>query len=275
MRKIYIFLLLFSLLPVSLLGQSYLKQPKVKQSLNYSSPALNIQAAKFKQILYVLGNAYVDTINIEKLSEEVMIAAMQELDPHSSYISAKDVKEMEEPLIGKFEGIGIEYAIIRDTLTVQSVIPGGPSEKVGLRAGDKINRVDDKVVSGTGLTQTKVLKLLRGDKGTKVKVGIIRRGVKGETELVITRDKIPLNTVTSAYQIADGIMYVRVSNFGAETYEEIMNPVLGGSVKNGLILDLRGNGGGYLSAALRIVNEFLEKDQLILYPFRLPDHPFC
>ena len=265
MRKLYIFLLLFFLLPVSVAGQSYLKQPKVKQSLNYNSTALNIQATKFKQMFYILGNAYVDTINLEKLSEDAMIKTMAELDPHSVYISAKDVKEMEEPLVGKFEGIGIEYAIIKDTLTVQSVIPGGPSEKVGLHAGDKINRVDDKVVSNTSLTQTKVLKLLRGDKGTKVKVGVIRRGVKGELEFVITRDKIPLNTVTSAYQIAEGIMYVRVSNFGAETYEEIMTPVLGGSVKNGLILDLRGNGGGYLSAALRLVNEFLQKDQLILY----------
>ena len=134
MRKLYIFLLLFFLLPVSVAGQSYLKQPKVKQSLNYNSTALNIQATKFKQILYVLGNAYVDTINLEKLSEDAMIKTMEELDPHSVYISAKDVKEMEEPLVGKFEGIGIEYAIIKDTLTVQSVIPGGPSEKVGLHA---------------------------------------------------------------------------------------------------------------------------------------------
>ncbi|MBR4801667.1 MAG: S41 family peptidase [Bacteroidales bacterium] len=244
-------------------AQSYMAQPRVNQTVSYSNARLNNEANKFKQILFLLANAYVDTLNVNRLSEDAMINMMQQLDPHSVYISAKDVKDMEEPLVGKFEGIGIEYALIRDTLTVQSVIPGGPSEKVGLRAGDKINSVDGEVISGTKLTQTRVLKYLRGDKGTKVRVGVIRRGEK-ERELVITRDKIPLNTVSCAYEISPDIMYIRVSSFGANTYDEFMTPLKGKSLK-GLIIDLRGNGGGYLHTALRLVNEFLEKGQLILF----------
>lgn len=248
---------------LSVKAQSYMAQPRVNQSISFNNSRLNMESTKYKQILFLLANAYVDTLNVGRVSEDAMIHLMQQLDPHSVYISAKDVKDMEEPLMGKFEGIGIEYALIRDTLTVQSVIPGGPSEKVGLRAGDKINSVDGEVISGTKLTQTRVLKYLRGDKGTKVRVGIIRRGEK-ERELVITRDKIPLNTVSCAYEIRPDIMYIRVSSFGANTYDEFMTPLKGRNLK-GLIIDLRGNGGGYLHTALRLVNEFLQKGQLILF----------
>lgn len=248
---------------LSVRAQSYMAQPRVNQSISFNNSRLNMESTKYKQILFLLANAYVDTLNVGRVSEDAMIHLMQQLDPHSVYISAKDVKDMEEPLMGKFEGIGIEYALIRDTLTVQSVIPGGPSEKVGLRAGDKINSVDGEVISGTKLTQTRVLKYLRGDKGTKVRVGIIRRGEK-ERELVITRDKIPLNTVSCAYEIRPDIMYIRVSSFGANTYDEFMTPLKGRNLK-GLIIDLRGNGGGYLHTALRLVNEFLQKGQLILF----------
>lgn len=244
-------------------GQSYMAQPRVNQTIGFNNSRLNTEATKFKQMLFLLANAYVDTLNVGRISEEAMINMMQQLDPHSVYISAKDVKEMEEPLLGKFEGIGIEYALIRDTLTVQSVIPGGPSEKVGLKAGDKINSVDGEVISGTKLTQMRVLKYLRGDKGTKVRVGVISRGEK-ERELVITRDKIPLSTVSSAYEIRPGVMYIKVSSFGAETYNEFMNPLQGKELK-GLIVDLRGNGGGYLHTALRLVNEFMGRGQLILF----------
>lgn len=244
-------------------SQSYMAQPRVRQTVSFNNARLGMESTKFRQILFLLANAYVDTLDVSRISEDAMVHLMQQLDPHSVYISAKDVKEMEEPLVGKFEGIGIEYALIRDTLTVQSVIPGGPSEKVGLRAGDKINSVDGEVISGTKLTQMRVLKYLRGDKGTKVRVGVIRRGEK-ERELVITRDKIPLNTVSSAYEIKPGVMYIRVSSFGAQTYDEFMKPLEGKQLK-GLIVDLRGNGGGYLHTALRLVNEFMQQGQLILY----------
>lgn len=265
MKNLFRILVLASaiLASVSSFSQSYMAQPKVRQTVSINNTQLNTESIKYKQILFLLANAYVDTLDVSRVSEDAMIHLMQQLDPHSVYISAKDVKEMEEPLVGKFEGIGIEYALIRDTLTVQSVIPGGPSEKVGLKAGDKINSVDGEIISGTKLTQMRVLKYLRGDKGTKVRVGVIRRGEK-ERELVITRDKIPLNTVSSAYEIRPGVMYIRISSFGAETYNEFMKP-LEGKQLNGLIIDLRGNGGGYLHTALRLVNEFLSKGQLILF----------
>lgn len=249
--------------PAAAYSQSYMAQPRVRQTVSFNNARLGMESTKFRQILFLLANAYVDTLDVSRISEDAMVHLMQQLDPHSVYISAKDVKEMEEPLVGKFEGIGIEYALIRDTLTVQSVIPGGPSEKVGLRAGDKINSVDGEVISGTKLTQMRVLKYLRGDKGTKVRVGVIRRGEK-ERELVITRDKIPLNTVSSAYEIKPGVMYIRISSFGAQTYDEFMKPLEGKQLK-GLIVDLRGNGGGYLHTALRLVNEFMQQGQLILY----------
>lgn len=255
-----------------LLAQSYLKSPNVSKSVSNSSQDLNYNTTKFKQTLYLIANGYLDTANISSLTEEAIKSVIAKLDPHSSYISAKDVQAMEEPLVGNFEGIGIEYAIIGDTLTVQSVIAGGPSEKAGLRAGDKINSVDGEVISGTGLTTERVIKYLRGPKGTKVRVGYLRRGM-GSNEVVITRDKIPLNTVDGVSEVSDGILYIRITRFGAETYNEFTNAVSEYTSKQfendkhfkGLIVDLRSNGGGYLSAAQRIANEFLSKGNLILY----------
>lgn len=241
-------------------------QPDIIPQISYNSQLLNFYSTKVKQTMYLLSNGYVDTISLGRITESAIIKMMEELDPHSQYISAKDVKQMEEPLLGKFEGIGVEYAIIRDTLTIQSVIPDGPAEKVGLKAGDKINSVDGKVVSNTSLTPLKVINYLRGDKGSKVRLEIIRRGQPAGREVVITRDKIPVNTVTSAYQIGQGIFYIRISGFGLETYNEVMEPLKAykGEIK-GLILDLRGNGGGFLHTALQLANEFLERGQLILY----------
>lgn len=240
-------------------------QPNITPTLSYNSSMLNFYTAKVKQTMYLLYNGYVDTISLGRITEKAIVKMMQELDPHSQYISAKDVKEMEEPLLGKFEGIGIEYAIIRDTLTVQSVIPGGPSEKVGLRSGDKINSVDGETISGTSLTPVRVLKYLRGDKGSKVRLEVLRRG-QPSREVVITRDKIPVNTVTSAYEIAPDILYIRLSSFGIETYNEVTAPIAArrGALK-GLVLDLRGNGGGFMQIALQLANEFLERGQRILY----------
>lgn len=255
-----------------LLAQSYLKSPNVSGKNASSSQDVNLNALKYKQVIGLIANGYLDTANVSTLTEEAIKSVIAKLDPHSSYISAKDVQAMEEPLVGNFEGIGIEYAIIGDTLTVQSVIAGGPSEKAGLRAGDKINTVDGEVISGTGLTTERVIKYLRGPKGTKVKVGYLRRGM-GNNEVVITRDKIPLNTVDGVEEVADGILYIRITRFGAETYSEFMNAVSNYTSDRfekdehfkGLIIDLRSNGGGYLSTAQRLANEFLHEGALILY----------
>ena len=251
-------------------AQSYLNTPRTYPSINYNSDDLNFAAAKVKQTLFYLSNFYLDTVNVRKVTDETITKIMQQFDPHSVYITAKDVDEMEEPLVGNFDGIGVEYAIINDSLSVQSVIPGGPSEKVGLHAGDKIVKVNGEEICGTHLTTKRVLGYLRGDRGTKVNIAILRRGVSGEIDVTITRDKIPLNTVDAAYEISNGIMMIRISRFGAETYKEMIIPVKQyisahkGKLK-GIILDLRGNPGGYLETALTIANEFLDKGQLILY----------
>ncbi len=255
-----------------LVAQSYMNSPKVVKSVSESSKNLNLNTSKFKQALYLIANGYLDSVNMNEITESAIKKMIGELDPHSSYISAKDVQAVEEQLIGSFYGIGIEYAIINDTLTVQSVVAGGPSEKVGLKAGDKINSVDGEIISNTGLTTKRVIEYLRGAKGTKVRIGYLRRGM-AENHIVITRDKIPVNTVDSAYEISDGIIYLRVTRFGAETYNEFISSLsnlTSGKFENnpnfkGLILDLRNNGGGYLSAAQRIANEFLNKGNLILY----------
>lgn len=273
MKKFLFFSAIFALIlfePHILGGQTYSRRPIVQSSSKGSD--LNTQVNKLKQVLYIISNGYLDTLNLEKISESAIEKMVSELDPHSSYIPQKDVQQMTEPLVGSFEGIGIEYALISDTLSIQSVVAGGPSEKMGLRAGDKIIKVDGEEISGKELTTDKVIKYLRGPKGSKVRIGYLRRGI-GENEVVITRDRIPINTVDCSYEVKNGILYLRISRFGAETFDEFMNAIASytnNQFENdkkfkGLILDLRSNGGGYLTTAQRIANQFLSKGNLLLY----------
>ena len=221
---------------------------------------------KLYQALYNISNYYLDSVDRISLTDEAIKAMVSKLDPHSDYIPADEVKSMNEPLVGKFEGVGVEFAIIKDTLTIQSVIQGGPSERVGIRSGDKIVAVDGETIAGTGLTISRVHKYLRGPKGTKVAVMVARRGEAGLLDFIITRDKIPLNSVDAAYVMEDGIHYIKLGRFSATSYREIIKALFStGSYPKGLILDLRGNVGGYLVAALQIANEFLKKGELILY----------
>lgn len=228
--------------------------------------SVSANANKVGQTLFYIERLYLDTANIERLTDNALVSIMKELDPHSSYISKKDIQAMNEPLQGNFDGIGVEFALINDTLTINSTIPGGPSEKVGIRAGDKIVAVDGEVISGTGLTIERVHKYLRGPKGTKVKVSVVRRGVQEPLEFVITRDKIPLNSIDSYYMIGDGIVYLRLTRFAATSYKEMLEALSSLKVMpKGIILDFRGNPGGYLMAAIQIANEFLEEGELIVY----------
>lgn len=227
---------------------------------------VSAQANKLGQTLYFIERLYLDTTNLERLTDNALVSIMKELDPHSSYISKKDIQAMNEPLQGNFDGIGVEFALINDTLTINSTIPGGPSEKVGIRAGDKIIAVDGETISGTGLTIERVHKYLRGPKGTKVKVSVVRKGVMGEMDFVITRDKIPLNSIDSYYVIGDNIVYLRLTRFAATSYKELLEALNALKVvPKGIILDFRGNPGGYLMAAIQIANEFLEDGQMIVY----------
>ena len=223
-------------------------------------------AEKYSQVLYLIDRLYLEDVDFEKLVGEALVATMGELDPHSSYISAEDAKAMNEPLQGEFEGIGIEFAIIEDTLTVQATVAGGPSEKVGLLAGDKIIRVDTSLIAGVGLAIEDVHGYLRGKKGTKVELDVLRRGVADTLDFTIVRDKIPLNSLDAAYEVEDGVLYMKLSRFALASAEEIHDAMksFDGEIK-GVILDLRGNSGGFLPTAIDIADEFLEKDDLIVY----------
>ncbi len=260
-RKLQFILLFLAVLFVS-------SNLQAQTSMRRSGPSIDVakNINKIGQTIFNIDKYYLDTVNLESIAEDLVKSVIEKLDPHSAYISAKDVKSMNEPLVGNFNGIGVEFALINDTLTIQGTVTGGPSEKVGIKAGDKIIKVDDEVISGTGLTIERVHKYLRGEKGTKVQVGVLRKGEKELLDFIITRDKIPINSVDASYEVEPGYIYVKLSRFAATSYEEVMKAVLALQGKQkGIILDLRSNGGGYLVAALQIANEFLNKGELILY----------
>lgn len=229
--------------------------------------ALGNQINKFGQALFYINQYYIDTVNNEKLVGNAINEALSQLDPHSSYISASEVKAMNEPLEGNFEGVGIEFSIIRDTLTVVNPVSGGPSERVGIRAGDKIVSVGEERIASVNLTNDRVFKYLRGAKGTRVVLGVQRRGIDGEISFEVVRDKIPINSVDVAYEPVKDILYIKLSRFSATSAEEIVTSVrnFGEKKWRGVVLDLRGNSGGYLGTAFEITNMFLEKGQTIVY----------
>jgi carboxyl-terminal processing protease len=233
------------------------------------SSAQNAQenSQKFGRLLRLVESYYVDTTNITQLTEKAIISLLQDLDPHSVYISKSEVDRMNEPLQGNFEGIGITFNIFRDTLLVLSTVPGGPSEKTGLIAGDRILYIDGKNVAGIGLKNDDVMKMLRGEKGTRVEVKIMRRSMKELIDFAIIRDKIPINSLDASYMIDRETGYIRLNRFSATTLEEFkteMTKLKESNIRN-LILDLRGNGGGYLTAAVDLANEFLPGNSLVVY----------
>jgi carboxyl-terminal processing protease len=222
---------------------------------------------KYAEILNYIERDYVDTVNIDDLVDYSISKMLEKLDPHTVYIPKKDIDIARSQLKGDFEGIGIEFNIIKDTLYVVTPISGGPSETVGLMAGDKIIKVDDKNVAGIGITNSDVFKKLRGPKGSKVKVTVTRRGVKKPLEFTITRDKIPTYSVDVSYMIDNETGYIKVTNFSENTYTEFKNALtkLNASGMKKLMLDLRDNPGGYLDRATKMVDEFLPDHKLIVY----------
>ncbi len=226
------------------------------------------QAIKFGRVLNLVDNFYVDTTNINKLTEHAISEVLSSLDPHSVYISKDEVAEMNQPLEGNFEGIGISFNIYQDTLMVLTTIPGGPSELVGLRPGDRIIKVDGKSIVNIGLKNPAVFKLLRGDKGTKVNLNILRKGEKGLLDFTIIRDKIPIFSLDASFLLNSETAYIKLNKFAATTvdeYKEAMNTLnKKGKIRN-LVLDLRGNGGGFLGAAFELANQFLDEKKLIVY----------
>ena len=228
---------------------------------------INSGSNKLNNLLYIIDDQYVDTIDMADLVEQAMPQILAELDPHSTYISAKDVQTANDDLRGSFSGVGIEFTIRHDTLRVQNVISEGPAEQAGVLAGDKIVTVDDSAFTGKSLTNEEAMHRLKGPKGTKVKLGILRYGEKNLRHVTVTRDDIPMKSVTAAYMLDDQTGYIKIKNFGENTYLEMLVALaqLADEGFQQLTIDLRGNTGGYLQSAVQIANEFLPKNKLIVY----------
>ena len=222
---------------------------------------------KFGRLLRLVDGYYVDSANVEKLTENAIVHLLGELDPHSVYISKDEVEKMNAPLKGNFEGIGISFTIFKDTLLVTSTIPGGPSEKIGLRAGDRIVEVDKKNIAGIGLQNSDVFDMLRGEKGTIVEIKVNRRRSEELLDFTIIRDKIPINSLDAAYMLDRSTGYIKLNKFSATTTDEFTSALdkLEQKKFKNLILDLRGNGGGYLKTAIEISDQFLKDNRLIVY----------
>ena len=222
---------------------------------------------KFNTLLYYIERMYVDSVNSEELVEHAIVHMLEELDPHSVYISKQELAAANEPLQGNFEGIGVQFNILKDTIFVVATIAGGPSEKLGIMAGDKIINVDGKPVAGIGINNQDVMGLLKGPKGTTVKVEIKRGGVKRLLDFDIIRDKIPIYSVDASYMIDDQIGYVKVNRFAKTTMVELREALvkLKSQGMNSLVLDLQGNGGGLLSTAIEMADEFLSDNRLLVY----------
>ncbi len=228
---------------------------------------INEQARKMSMALFAVSNLYVDSTNVDKLVEDAIVGMLEKLDPHSNYLDPEETKEMTEPLQGNFDGIGIQFNMLTDTLYVIQVIAGGPSEKVGLMAGDRIIMVDDTLIAGVKMRNTDIMKRLRGPKGTEVRVKVRRGGEPELIEFKITRGKIPVYSLDAAYMADKNTGYIKLNRFAASSTEEVRSSILKlkkEGMKN-LIFDLQGNGGGYLNIAIDIANEFLEKGKLIVY----------
>ncbi len=222
---------------------------------------------KLSTIMNIIERNYVDSVNRDDLVEAAIPAVLKKLDPHSVYIPAKDLVRANESLQGNFEGIGISFNMITDTILVISTIPGGPSEKIGLLAGDKILYVNDSLVAGKGINDEDVMGMLKGPKGTTVKVKILRKGYNDFLSFNIVRDKIPIYSVDVAYMINDQTGYIKINNFAITTFDEFMKGLkeLRDRGMTKLIVDLRGNAGGIMEDAVQIANQFLKQGQLIVY----------
>ena len=228
---------------------------------------INTGTNRINNLLHIIDDQYVDKVNLDSLVEDAMPKILNELDPHSVYISAKDVEAANQDLQGSFSGVGIQFVIRQDTIHVQNVIQNGPAERAGILAGDKIVMVDDQTFVGKAVTNQEAMKRLKGPKNTKVKIGVLRYGHSKPQSFVVTRGDIPIKSVSATYMIDDKTGYIRIKSFGETTYAELLVALakLGESGFQNLIIDLRDNTGGYLQSAVQMANEFLPKNKLIVY----------
>jgi len=244
-------------------------QPQMQRQPQMAPQATSIDAELQKLLVAegAISALYVEDVDEKKIVEQAIKGMLEELDPHSTYLTPEENDKSNETLMGSFEGIGVQFNMVEDTLFIVQPIPDGPSERVGIMAGDRIVTVNDTAIAGVKMSQESIMKRLRGPKGTKVDLGINRRGVNELLHFIVTRDKIPVNTVDAAYMIRPGIGYIKISSFGATTVEEFESKLseLRGKGATQLILDLQGNGGGLLMAAVGMANEFLGRDQMVVY----------
>lgn len=222
---------------------------------------------KLDTVIQFINETYVDSVNTQELIEMTIPNLVSELDPHSSYISAKDMSLVGDDLEGHFSGIGVQFVLRNDTIMVVNVIPGGPSQAAGIRPGDRIAFVNDSSYTGKNVSNEKVMRGLRGAKGTDVKLGIIRFGSSDTIDIMVTRGDIPVNTIDISYTPAEKIGYIRINKFGSTTYQEFIGAIskLKKQQVDSFIIDLRQNTGGYMNAAIDMINEFLERGELIVY----------
>ena len=242
-------------------------QPQRQPQMQPQATTIDAELQKLLVAEGAISALYVEDVDEKKIVEKAIIGMLEELDPHSTYLTPEENDKSNETLMGSFEGIGVQFNMVEDTLFIVQPIPDGPSEKVGIMAGDRIVTVNDTTIAGVKMSQEAIMKRLRGPKGTKVDLGINRRGVKELLHFMVVRDKIPVNTVDAAYMIRPGIGYIKVSSFGATTVDEFEDKlaVLRSQGAQSLILDLQGNGGGLLMAAVGMANEFLGRDQMVVY----------
>ncbi len=237
---------------------------------HFSGNRLNIinnGSSRLSNLLHIIDDQYVDTVNINDLVEKAIPQILSDLDPHSVYISAKDVETANSDLQSSFSGIGVEFVIMQDTIQIQNVIKDGPADKSGVLAGDKIVRIDGKPFVGKDVTNTEAMHRLKGPKGSKVTIGVQRYGEKDVKNITITRGDIMTKSITATYMLNDSIGYIRIKSFGEATYTEMLSSLamLTAQGMKGLVIDLRDNGGGYLQSAVNMANEFLPQNRLIVY----------
>ena len=266
-RNLLLVLIVLLSVVVGLILGNMLAERAILRSSNAFGRFFNGSNDKLGEVLSLINNQYVDSVDVDQLSEEMMTDLISKLDPHSVYIPASDLEGVNSELEGSFSGIGVQFNIQNDTIMIVSVISGGPSEKVGLLAGDRIVQVNDTVFVGKKVSNEKVMKKLRGPEKSKVKLGVKRNGTKEVLKFTVTRGQIPVNSVDVAYMIEPGVGFIKVSKFAATTYSEFLTAIANLRAKGAkkYIIDLRENSGGLMDVAIRMINEFLPKGQMIVY----------
>lgn len=267
-KNIYIILSLTAAVVIGILLGNILAKRNLQIENSSVSGLFQSKGGKIDKLLSLIDNQYVDTVNVDSLTEDMMADLVAKLDPHSVYIPAADLADVNSELEGSFSGIGVQFNIQNDTVMIISVVSGGPSEKTGLMAGDRIVKINDTTFVGKNvISNEKVMHKLRGEKGTKVKLGIKRPGTKELLSYTITRGEIPVNSVTSAYMITPDIGYISIDKFGQTTYDEFLHAIAELRTKGAkkYIIDLRQNSGGLMDTAIEMVNEFLPENEMIVY----------